>query len=551
MRNGWAFEPSERLLLILLTLALSLPFLGKAVHIDDPVVLQVAANVIEDPLDPYKGEMDWFGHLLPLWRVTTNPPLLSYWLAPAALLSGSSEWALHLAMAPFLLMMAAAMLLLARRFTDRAWLPLLFALTSPAVWVSMNLMRDVPAAALTWLGVALFVRGTDRERVSLLAVGSALCGLAALTKYSAAVGIPLLAVYPLLKGRRRCVFWIWPAAGLLAGWIAMSWFLYGQAHPFYLLTGQHPNSPTPLLGKFSGAMTTVGSAVFLTPALIAACGRRRRVAAGAAAAAVVMSLWALGPAPGAQYLFWVVVGAAFLFLCLFAGAVDSAPLFSTRTWADPERAGAVSDSAFLLTWAAACLAFSVLFVQFQAVRHLIPAVAPLVLLSFRALGRTRHRSALSRWTEGAGVAVLLCLQISAGLLVGFADSQYASAYRDFARNAAGRWKSERFVTWYVGHWGWMHYAQRAGFRQMHRDGPLPQPGDVLLWPERVHVGDAFARSGDLRERLELIEAREYGSRLPVRTMNFRCAAFYALVRRNLPYCVQTIPLETMRVYRVR
>ena len=109
------FSKSDLTRVLLVSVLLSLPFLNKAFHIDDPVVLQCAKRILIGPLDPWGGEFDWLGVAMPFWQVTTNPPLLSYYLAPFVSIFGYSEIILHLAMMPFLAGILAGCLALSKR----------------------------------------------------------------------------------------------------------------------------------------------------------------------------------------------------------------------------------------------------------------------------------------------------------------------------------------------------------------------------------------------------------------------------------------------------
>ncbi|HON01080.1 MAG TPA: hypothetical protein PLM33_12600, partial [Acidobacteriota bacterium] len=77
--------------MLLVVAALTAPWLDKPVHIDDTFVLHVAKQILETPTDPFHGDIDWFGHFRPVWKATTNPPLVSYWLAPALALGGDGD----------------------------------------------------------------------------------------------------------------------------------------------------------------------------------------------------------------------------------------------------------------------------------------------------------------------------------------------------------------------------------------------------------------------------------------------------------------------------
>ncbi len=514
----------------LISVALLLPTLTKPFHIDDPVVLLVSERILDDPLDPMGGQLDWLGKLLPLWQVTTNPPLLSYYLAAPLRWFGYSEAALHLALLPFLLLLVYSTWWLARRFCRQPWLPTLFVLASPAVVVSINLMRDVPAAALTAAAAALAVRGTDRENVGSVLGGAGLLGAAILTKYSAAALLPVLMLYPL--GKRRWTLSAALAASLLPllGWSLWTHHLYGTAHPLFLLAGEHSGGSFGAPDKFFGALAILGSSLLLAPALLLASWNRRRVAGAALSLALAAALSATyyHATVSLQFGCWVFGGGLLLIL-----AVASPP----GSWRDP-------DGFFLLVWLLGPLLFSVFFVPFQAVRHLIPALIPLTLLVFRSFD-----SIGAHWGRGL-LWGLLSLQAGLSMAVAYADYQYADCYRSGASRLQARARQSQTPVWFVGHWGWKLYAQRAGFRQLHANGPAPRQGDWLVWPQRVHIGNAFSGHPGLREHWELVESFPCQSALPVRTMNFQGAAFYAVIRGNSPFAFQDLPLETFRVYRV-
>ncbi len=511
-----------------LAVMLVLPILTKPIHIDDPVVLAVAENVLHDPTDPLAGRLDWLGEEMQTWRVTTNPPLLSYWLAPVLAWFGPSEIALHLGMLPFLIMLAGSQLWLAQRFCGR-WMPALFVLASPAIVVSINLMRDVPAAALASAGLALVVFGSDRQRAGAVLAGALLLGGATVTKYSAAVLLPVALLYVLQNRGQDARATL--AAGLpLLLWCVWSWWLYGIAHPLFLMSGEHANRTFGPLDKSLGALAILGSCLLLAPALLARA-RPSRVgwaALGVGTAAAVVAAGAYRGELSWQYSLWIASGTVLLWLA--AGAVDI-------------RDG---DDRFLLLWLAAPLLFSVFLVPFQAVRHLIVVFTPLCLLAFKRLDGRRAGLTEKRW-QAIALRGLLTLQVVLAGAVAYSDHAYAACYRDAARSFSAELDGK---VWFVGHWGWKHYAEQAGFEQLHRNGPAPAPGDLLIRPRRVHVGPVFQGHLGLTDRLTLIREDTCGSRFPVRTMNFEGAAFYAVIRANAPFAFQRPPLETFRVYRV-
>ncbi|MBM4087433.1 MAG: hypothetical protein FJ272_21785, partial [Planctomycetes bacterium] len=113
-----------------------LPFVGKAFHIDDTLFLYTARQILCDPLRPFDFEVNWYGTPRPMWEITKNPPLNSYWLAALMGLFGESETALHLGFLPFSVASIVLMYLLAARLTSEPLLPALMLLASPSFLVS-------------------------------------------------------------------------------------------------------------------------------------------------------------------------------------------------------------------------------------------------------------------------------------------------------------------------------------------------------------------------------------------------------------------------------
>ena len=106
--------------------------MGKAFHIDDPLFLKAAQQIRSNPLDFYGFRVNWYGTEQPMWEVTKNPPLGSFFIALAAEVAGWSEVALHLA---FLLPAVAAALgtlALARRFCTHPLIATFAAVATPA-----------------------------------------------------------------------------------------------------------------------------------------------------------------------------------------------------------------------------------------------------------------------------------------------------------------------------------------------------------------------------------------------------------------------------------
>ncbi len=537
-------------LIVLVVAVTAVPFLNKAYHIDDPFVLAVSKQILETPLDPFAGKIDWFGYESAMWEATTNPPFLSYYLAPFAAKFNFSEIALHSAMMLFLVLLAWGTTVLSNRFTHGSNWPLLFLMFSTAVMVSGNVMRDVPAAGLAVAGIALFVLGTDRENWLYMLSGSVLAGLAVLTKYSSVIVFPVMLLYPFLHRKYWLMGWIIPGLLVLLAWCLHNEAFYGQMHIVYLTLNRRAVEGIPWQDKACGALVILGSMVYITPALLwSFCIRKRWAALAGALPVGLTAFWAVERhfdwSADGQYSLWAVLGAILLYGVLLEGFRRGIPYVKNIR---DERA---ADALFLFAWVCAPVIFSVFLVPFQAVRHQIVTLVPLLLLAFRSINISLR---LGGVLLEAFVVVLFFVQAAVSYAVAVVDYQYADTYRQMAAYVKDKYVSPDHETWYAGHWGWKYYADQAGLRQRHRDQALPKPGDILAWPLRVHYGEVFGDIGDPFKILEhgTIEKKEYTTPIPIRTMNFHGASFYAVIGNNVPYrFFQDIDLETLKVFRVK
>jgi hypothetical protein len=549
-----------RYLFALTATGIGLFALIKPVHIDDTVVLHVAENILRDPLRPFAGEFFWLETPQPLAKVTTNPPLVSYWLAPWIALTGYREWVLHVSFAPFIALLMWGMHRLATRWLGAAWAwwAVGWLMFSPAVLPGMNLMRDVPALALLVGGLACWVEGLERQQARWLIAGALLGGLAGLAKYTALIWLPLVALYTVQRQAYGALGWLLLALLPIAGWSALNLWADGAVHLLYLW--QERRGSAPWAAKFLPGVVGLGASTLLWVGV----GQRLRDALGqgwwwkgallALAAAGVVGWYHLqfaGQPMYLQSLLWLVAGVIVLGLAVGVGWFkDSPPSIRFPPLREGNRAGenavppasrgnlkeGVSTSQhitlFLRLWLLIALAAAVWGVPFQAMRHLLYALPPLILILTPWVGRN------APLLVAQGV---LCLAVIA------ADYDYAVCYQRGAAAYAERFSGER--VWYAGSWGWMFYAERHGFRKLLPDGAGLQRGDIIIIPERVYKGKM---PPDLHQHLILLDETPCLPTLPLRTMDFRGAAYYALIRTNAPFRFtlrMDEPLETRRAYR--
>lgn len=532
----------KRVSLLLVVLGLTtIPFLNKPFHIDDPFVLRIAENIIQNPLDPFAGTFDWFGKLDPIFKATTNPHLMSYFLAPFAFWFGQSEMALHAACMFFYFLFAYAVYILGNRFCRNPFLVSLFVMTSAAVVVSGNVMRDVPAAALATAGIAFFIYGMDENKKWIASTGALLCGLSLVTKYSCAVAIPVLLLYPLLKRKPAFCICVLPSLLILGLWCVHNKIMYDSVHILYLFMERSSEQGITHADKWWGALVILSSSLYLFPLLVWGYFLNKNwfLLLSISLFSIFSCLYVQSVLDGEadfQFLFWMT-GGIILLLSIIVFSFSALWKF-IRIPFDEDAA----DVMFLFAWFMAPFLFSILFVPFQAVRHLILALPPLALLSFRIM-----EPVSTKWWKPVAYS-LLAMQFFITINVQRADYELANVYRNFAGETLQNWNASDKDHWFIGHWGFQYYMNRAGVMQV-RQGELPKPGDYVFIAA-TPVPESFPG------KLALVDTIKFESKIPITVMNMRGASFYALINnpyaQNLPYrFYQDTPLEIIQIFAVK
>jgi hypothetical protein len=530
-----ASPPRQLIVLSVATIVCLAPFVGKALHLDDPLFVWTARQIAESPFDPYGFSLNWSLAEQPMHEVTKNPPLAAYFLAVAAALLGWSEIALHFA---FLIPAVAVVLgtwQLARRLSDHPGVAAWIALTSPVFLVSStSLMSDTAMLALWVWAVVFWIDGLEADSGWRLSLAALLVGAAALTKYFGVSLVPLLLAYGLVR-RRRLGAWavhlLIPVA-LLVGYQAWTHALYGRG---LLLDagafasdwrGRHERSI--FERGFVGLVFTGGCvlpALLLAPAL----GSKKVLgwAGGAVVAMVVAGFWAV-PESLDDSTFAVAVHAG-----LFAtgGLVVLALAIGDYV----ARRGA--ESVLLGLWTVGTFVFATLVnwtVNGRSILPLVPAVALLAARKIDAGPLPRRK----RWVAAAlGVSALVALVVTAGD-VAVANAQRAAV----ARIGAEEIRGGRQV-WFEGHWGFQYYMERAGGRSVDIRASRFRDGDRMVLPgNNTRVVGLPPEVVGSRETLE-IEVRALASTMDKR----RGAGFYSSGYGLLPFRLGKAPPERYEI----
>ncbi|MBA4064646.1 MAG: hypothetical protein C0501_13220 [Isosphaera sp.] len=458
----------------------------KPLAVDDTAYLMYARHVAADPLDPYGFEVFWYTAPQPAMTVLV-PPVVPYWLAVGVAVCGEHVWALKLWMFPFVWAFAWSAGDLLRRFagaTGTRLLPLV--VLSPAVLPLVNLMLDVPAVGLGLAAVVVFARAADRGSWRLAAAAGVLAALAMQTKYSA-LPVPVVVAWYGLTHRRvgLAAVAVGVAAAGFVGWEQVTVAKYGESHFAHHLRKQEPAATlwekANLAPGLAGHLGCLGVGVGLVA--LGALGVPRRGLAVAAVALCVgfVRIVLVPPRLAAEewdphagtVAFWQTVGWLVLAACVGC-AVRSALRFGRRWGVRRDRA-----SVFLAGWLLVELAGYFALTPFPAARRVIGLVVVGALVAARAAHRPGRRP--PGWVVGFGVA--------AGVAVAALDVLDAYPEKACAERAAAVTadRPPGATVWYVGHWGFQFYCERAGMRPAF-PGRVLMPGDLLVRPDYPEDG---------------------------------------------------------------
>jgi len=466
---------------------------AKPLVVDDAAYVAYARQILAHPADPYGFEIHWYGAPEPAFGVLA-PPVLPYWLAGAMALLGDEPLRWKLALLPFAAALAFALERLLARFAPGLETRLLWlALLSPTLLPAFNLMLDVPALALALAALATFLAACDSRRLAAAALAGALAGVAMQTKYNAASVLAAMLAWGVLAQRmREALAAAACAVAVFAGWEGLMALRYGESHFVHALGAQ----PAQLAGGAARAALAwtqglLALAGALAPAVglvgLAALGARApSVAAAALVAAAVFAALPWLPAPALERAdAWPEAGTpppegvAFVALGIATAACSIA-----AAWRGLRRGGLAGR--FLAAWLAIEIAGSVALSPFLAARRLIGVALVALLACGHALAACSAGGAAAR----AALRLPLLLGAALGALHAASDLADALAERAAVAAADARLRElgadpARETRWFVGHWGFQFYAERAGMRAVVPGRSALREGDWLLVPEGV------------------------------------------------------------------
>jgi hypothetical protein len=533
----------------------------KPLQVDDGAYFYYARQLANNPLQPYGFDMFWYQWPHPANEVLA-PPVLPYWWSLAIVLFGDNVFLWKLWLFPFSWLFVWSLAALLRRFARGVHTPLLWmTVLSPTFLPSLNLMLDVPALALGLGAVVVFMRAAARDSFTGAGLAGLLAALSMQTKYTGLLIPVVILLYGFLfRHRLLALATAGVAVMLFAVWELLVTLQHGQSHflyhlheaDAYTLSGSSQLTWWGALWQRIDAKLWLALPFFpivggLTPPLtllgLVALGVRRWAVAlvgvlllggylvVAAVEAPFNITWLVGEHPStllgpvtleqaifsAYCLLFLITMAVVLWRLWARDSVTEAPgsFWRCYVWSARLRA-----DYFLLFWLGVELAGYFALTPFPAVRRVMGLIVVSTLLLGRLAARSIWSSEPLTATEGVRQKNSLLVAVAgAGITLGlmfyvvdmhdaFAEKRAAEAAARFIRNQdpTGR-------IWYIGHWGFQHYAERAGMEPVVPSGVPGRLRKLGISESTLHPGDWLVkpvpdtRPDQQRIRVDRVRAR--------------------------------------------
>lgn len=519
-----------------------LPFAGKAFVVDDPLFIWCGKQILNHPLDFFGFSANWRYLEEPMYRINQNPPGAAYYVAPFLALFGESETALHLAFVFPAIAASLGAYALAGRLCRRPVVAALCAALTPGFLVcSSSIMCDTLTVAFYVWAVALWIRGLERNEHTTLAIAAALIACSALTKYFGMTLIPLLLVYSLVR-RREAGWWVMllgiPVI-IMAAYELYTYRLYGEGMIGYAIKYGRSFAPEQALQQSQVTLTKLLSGLtftggcFITIPLFALFFWSRRAWAVAAAAVV----FAIGIVVASHYAHspqipWLMLAQWVLFAL---GGVFVFGLAVSDLRRQPSAA-----SLLLLLWVAGTFVFSTCVNWAVNARTLLPMAPAVGILIAR-------RMDLEGWPRVGTVRVVgpLIAATCVSLCALWGDFTWANSARDAVRTTQAVLSATPRNVYFLGHWGFQYYMEKAGAKHVDYRRTRLDPGDMLVVAQNNCVSEDVPRSWASHVFTLTLPASGW-----VSSMQWRMSGFYSDFWGPLPFAFGPVPQEAYHIHHV-
>lgn len=508
---------------------------------DDTGHIEIAKQIIENPLRPMSGYVNWENSAEPI-HILNQPHLFFYLLAACIYFIGESEIALHLLVPLFSLLCILFFYFLATNLKLRN--PVLwtgFLALGPGFIPSQNIMIDIPMLSFWLVFFWAILHPVSSKQGNKYYVFASLAATAAiLTKYLSLVLLPILVIDILLRKRWNSIWVIAIPVFSLVGWSLFNYWDYGGIHilerknfPFGFWTGVY-NSINWIIAL--GAVSPFS--ILIIPDVFRMKKGKLLVMAGFLLFFIITLMrtpyFYSGLKVGILGAVFFGSGLSLILVCL-AYAYQELWQGKYNYYVDGRQLS------ILLLWILGSMTFIILFTPFPAVRHVIVVIPAILLI----LGIYTHK-VINRFFYFA-----IVITIGSGMLIGLSDWEYAHIYRVEASRIRNQLKSNSTV-WFLGHWGWQWYAKKAGMKEYDPQRTYFREGDYVIIPELVRKQELLKEhQNSLFKKFEITV--EPTPITLIRTMSlWPWGGYYAfsIEGNSLPWNVTNQPVEKFYIFEV-
>lgn len=472
----------ELLLVALLVVAALVPFIDRALHLDDPFYVWVAQHIAKDPLDFYGFTLNWNGHDEYVYDINKNPPGVSYYLAAVGGLFGWKESNYHAALMLVAVAAAIGIYVVAERLTRYALLATLVAIASPVFLLSAtNVMAEMGMLMFYVWALYFWMRGIQEDRFAFLVLAAVLAALSTLTKYYGLSAIPLFLAYGLAE-KRRFGWWMGSLLVTVAILAFYEWYtsrLYGQGH----LSGsilyaeqsglrRHPTHIRMVIGlAFAGGclFPVVLYSLFLWPwRVLFAAGVAVLAATSVLITGPLGRFFVVEPRLGTNEPFY-----AFQFVVLVVSGISLFLLALRDLYVRRDTA-----SLLLFLWLTGTFVFAVRLNWAINGRSLLAAAVPAGMYIARAWELRGMGAGRFQWRLYTPLIPAACLAMT----VAYADYTQANTFRFASLHLRTNFGGSNHTIWYQGHWGFQYYMDEIGAKHTKTTGIDVTDGDYFVSP---------------------------------------------------------------------
>ncbi len=543
---------------------MNIPFLNRAIAVDDVYVVEMANQIIKKPLDPFGFE--WYMVNRPLASAFThsNPPLLSYYYAIIKFSFGDVNIVLHAFFMMFSIAAALSMFYIAKRITKWPLFATLLLMFTPIYSVaSHNFMYDIPVLAFFLISVALFIKGLEEDNKISLVISSILAGIAFLTKYNAIIIFPILALYAYLRRKPKYIAYFSISLILIILWSINEAYHYGAVHSinFFFRWPTTNSLSSSILKKifqfylpYSIAnLSYLGGATifffFLLAPIVKTLKDMILLAVLTAMNAVFAVLLYIKSAVflSGQYtimqliLLIIFMTSSTYFLTKMAVSIIKS---IANHFINKNKETMLVHRIFLGLWFFLALFFHTVFAGGNA--RYLPVLLPPMVLYYCIMIEERiasYKISMEKIEKVFFYGLITTLFL--GILLSIADYQYADTYRSFSNNIAYKYKSER-ATYFTGHEGFKYYMEQNGYVFYDPLVHKLSSGDIIIKPYIPNPRNLDI----LNSNLVLVDKIYRNSSFPIRLNNpWAHAGFYTFANGFLPFSISNSHLDIFEIYK--